>query len=637
MKRSKTLLGLLLIVLVGFAIGRFTAPSSPDTRTAAPSLDAATEFTCSMHPQIRQPNPGKCPICAMDLIPAGRPGRPDEGGREIALSPHARALARIVTAPVEHRIPEIEVRLFGRILPDESRVRSISARFPARIERLYVNYTGVRVHPGDHLAQIYSPEFLTAQTELLSALRFNDPRSLRSARGKLSLWGLSDQAIAAIETAGEARDTVEIDAPLGGFVIEKLVNEGDYVTTGSVMLRIADLSAVWVVFDAFEIDKPWLRFGQSVTFTAEAIPGETFAGRIAFIPPVLDTASRTFKVRANVENAHLLLRPGMFVTGTVQARVAGNRVLLDPSLEGRWISPMHPEIVKDAPGACDVCGMPLVPIEQLGYSLPNDLPPPLVVPASAVLRTGRRAVVYVEVPNREDPIYEGREITLGPRAGDLHIVASGLDAGERVVVNGAFKLDSALQLLAKPSMMSAPDPDALPDFEVTGAMQDAVGHLMAAYFPLWRALARDDLGTARDAALALSSTVRNHPTAPGTEIAQAIYAKETARLGHAAEEAGRAADLQTARQTFEQASLTLIRLVRATGIRSGPPPRLAYCPMAFGGRRADWLQDDDELLNPYFGSRMLRCGEFERLPIPPPAATNPLPIEHPAHDVHYRP
>lgn len=631
MNRSKTLAAILLTVLAGFAIGRFTAPSPQDTGAAGPLAEAATEFTCSMHPQIRQPNPGKCPICAMDLIPAGRPGSQDTGGREISLSPHARALARIVTAPVEQRVAEVEVRLFGRILPDESRVRSISARFPARIERLYVNYTGVRVHPGDHLAQIYSPEFLTAQTELLSALRFNDPRSLRSARGKLSLWGLSDQTITAIETAGEARDTVDIDTPLGGFVIQKLVNEGDYVDTGSVMFRIADLSAVWVVFDAYEIDKPWLRFGQSVTFTAEAIPGETFEGRIAFIPPVLDTASRTFKVRANVENAQSLLRPGMFVTGTVQARVAGNRVLIDPSLAGRWISPMHPEIVKDAPGDCDVCGMALVPIEQLGYSLPTDLPPPLVVPASAVLRTGRRAVVYVEVPDREDPTYEGRVITLGPRAGDFYIVETGLEAGERVVVHGAFKVDSALQLLAKPSMMSAPDPDAAPDFEATRAMQDAVGHLLASYFPLWRALAADDLDTTRDAALSLASLARNHPEPPGTGIARAFFAGEVARLADAAQEAGHASDLQAARQQFEQASLAMIRLVRAAGIGSGTAPRLAYCPMAFGGRRADWLQDDDQLLNPYFGSRMLRCGEFERLPVPPPAATHPGAPEHPAH------
>lgn len=603
-------IALLVAVLgVGIAVGRWSmAPATHDVAVATEGSEVgAAAFTCAMHPQIRQPKPGKCPICGMDLIPVRRGEERKGSDREITLSKEAWALARIATVPVERRVPDAEIRLFGRVVVDESRVRSITARFPARIERLYVNYTGVRVQHGEHLARIYSPELLTAQAELLSARRFNEPRALRSAREKLSLWGLSPRAIAAIEARSEPTNTMDIDAPLGGFVVEKLVSEGDYVETGSLMFRIADLAAVWVVLDAYEIDKPWLRFGQEVTFTADALPGHRFEGRIAFLPPVLDPESRTFKVRVNLANEDLRLRPGMFVTGIVHARIAGDGVVLDPSLAGKWISPMHPEIVKEGPGACDVCGMALVPSEQLGYAVAAAHETPLVVPASAVLRTGRRAIVYVEVPARDEPTYEGREIDLGPRAGDSYVVAAGLAEGERVVVNGAFKLDSALQLLARPSMMTAPERGAASVGAATPQDRERVAAVLSAYLPLWRALAADDLAAAHAAATRLVDAGRG----PEVRVGAEILGGDLTVVATAAGEVGQAADLDAARRAFERASDALIRMIRATGVPPGTDVHLAFCPMAFEGRRAEWLQDEHELRNPYFGAAMLRCGEFD--------------------------
>jgi Cu(I)/Ag(I) efflux system membrane fusion protein len=623
---------ILATLFVGWLLGRFTTSRSQANDGNTSQVATASEYTCSMHPQIRQPKPGKCPICAMDLIPAGSS---DTGGpaRELSLSPHAKALARIVTTPVERRIPEAEIRLFGRVLPDESRVRSLSARFPARIEQLYVNYTGLKVQAGDHLAAIYSPDLLTAQSELLSALKFNDPRALRSARDKFALWGFSQKTISDIETRGTPTDTLDIDAPLSGFVTDKKVAEGDYVDTGAVMFQITDLSAVWVVLDAYEMDKSWLRFGQPVTFTAEALPGQAFEGRIAFIPPVLDPVSRTFKVRLNIDNPDLLLRPGMFITGTVHARFSGTGVQADPSLADKWISPMHPEIVKSEPGTCDVCGMDLVPASELGYSSASEEEPPVVVPATAVLQTGRRAIVYIEVPDRDAPTYEGREIVLGPRAGDVYVVASGLEAGERVVVHGAFKLDSALQLLAKPSMMSAPDPDAPPEIEASPEMREAVGHLATAYLPLWRTFADDDLSGAHEASAALQDVAKDHETPPGTPEAMTFFKTEFTAITRALTELDQADNIKAARQSFEHVSISLIRLVKSVGIPPDLDLRLAYCPMAFGGRRADWLQQGEPLLNPYFGDAMLHCGEFEGLLLPaaPPVKAGP------AHSGHSHP
>lgn len=631
MKKSKLFVVAIVLVVLGLMIGRFTAPShdhGAENAAAAEDGAAPSEYTCSMHPQIRQPNPGKCPICAMDLIPAGQADKEDTGPREISLTRHAQALAKIQTTPVERRIPEAEIRLFGRVEMDETRTRSITARFPARMERLYVNFTGVQVKPGDHLAMIYSPDLLTAQAELISASRFSDPRAIRASREKLLLWGLSEGAIKAIESKAEPSDTMDIDSPLGGFVTKKMVSEGDYVETGAALFEIADLSTVWVVLDAYEIDKPWLRFGQSVEFTAEALPGKIFEGRISFIPPVLDTATRTFKIRVNVANEDQLLRPGMFVTAVVKAQVAGEGLVLDSSLEGKWISPMHPEIVKDGPGTCDVCGMDLVPAAALGYVAADSAETPLLVPASAVLQTGRRAVVYVEVPDRDRPTYEGREIVLGPRAGDNYIVVSGLMDGERVVTNGAFKLDSALQLLAKPSMMSGPDPGAPPEIEATPEMRDALGKLLREYFPIWQALAGDDLPSAKASAGKLESGTHQFHGLPGSAEASDFFETTLAAVSKSAGEIASATDIDAARKAFEIVSNTLVRAVQAVGLNADTPAHLAFCPMAFEGRRADWLQNDKELLNPYFGAAMLRCGEFEEITAPSAAAPARPPVGH---------
>jgi Cu(I)/Ag(I) efflux system membrane fusion protein len=230
--------------------------------------------------------------------------------------------------------------------------------------------------------------------------------------------------------------------------------EGMYVETGMKLFTVADLSRVWVRLDAYESDLVWLRYGQPVEFQVEAYPGEPFRGTIVFIDPVLDPMTRTVKVRVDAANRDGRLKPEMFVRAVVRATTTDGGKVLQPDFAGKWISPMHPEIVKDGPGTCDICGMPLVTAGELGYagadaSAANA---PLVIPASAPLITGERAVVYVAVPGREGA-FEGREIVLGPRAGDAYLVRDGLKEGDLVVANGAFKIDSSLQIQGKASMM----------------------------------------------------------------------------------------------------------------------------------------------------------------------------------------
>ena len=441
------------------------AEQQPATKakTTAKAPAAPQFWTCSMHPQIHQDSPGICPLCAMKLIPVTA----SSGGmRTLTISPETRALLNIATAPVERKYVDHELYLVGKVDYDETRLGYITAWVNGRLDRLFANFTGIHVRQNDHMVYIYSEELYSAQEELLQALKFarqpgttrilTDIDMAQSAREKLRNLGLTDAQIKEVETRGTPSYHMTIYAPVSGVVIQKLREEGERVRVGERIYTIADLNHLWVYLDAYEADIEWLRYGQAVTFTTEAYPGETFKGRIAFIQPVLDNKTRTIKVRVNVDNASGKLKPAMFVRAKVQSMIASGGRVMDEDLAGKWISPMHPEIVKDHPGTCDICGMPLVRAETLGYvsAETDNRKKPLVFPATAALLTGTRAIVYVEDPKADVPTFNGREVVLGPRAGDYYIVRSGLAEGELVVTNGNFKIDSEIQIQAKPSMMA---------------------------------------------------------------------------------------------------------------------------------------------------------------------------------------
>jgi Cu(I)/Ag(I) efflux system membrane fusion protein len=473
MKRTLIIIAL---IVIAFALGLLIRGGGPLTGVSTDNHDhtiTETEtavWTCSMHPQIRMPEPGQCPICGMDLIPATKGGEEELGERELKLSQAALKLADIQTSHVERKHVFVEVRMVGKVEYDETRLGHITAWVPGRIDRLFVDYTGISVKKGDHMVSLYSPELLTAQEELLQSIkaaaelknsgmkimRETAQQTLEASREKLRLWGLTQGQISMIENSGKATNHMTIYAPMGGVVINKNVEQGAYVNTGTRLYSIADLSRLWIKMDAYESDLLWLRYGQEVVIETEAYPGESFKGTIAFIDPVLNNNTRTVKVRANINNPDGKLKPEMFVRAIIHARVAAGGKVMDEALAGKWICPMHPDIIKEKSGSCDICEMPLVQTESLGYASVSDnkdQPAPLVIPASAPLITGKRAVVYVMNPAKEG-LFEGREIRLGPRAGDYYLVSEGLREGEQVVTNGNFKIDSALQIQAKPSMMS---------------------------------------------------------------------------------------------------------------------------------------------------------------------------------------
>lgn len=403
--------GLLLAagLLLGWIFFHHSAPEKTETTTELHDHadDTAHDiWTCSMHPQIRMDEPGQCPLCGMDLIIL-KNSNAEIDDNAIEMSESALKLAEVQTSMVMKGNAFKEVQLYGKIQPNERLLQSQTAHVPGRIEQLLVNVTGESVKKGQLIAKVYSPELITAQKELLEAASLGNkyPAMLDAAREKLRNWKMTDQQITEIEKQGKVTSSFDIFANTTGIVTALKVNEGDYISKGAVLFEVADFSKVWAVFDAYESDLPWIKIGQKVEFTTQAIPGKIFDGKVSFIDPVINPSTRIARVRMELNNASQLLKPEMFVNGIVHAQSQNK--------------------------------------EQ-----------ELIIPQSAVLWTGTRSVVYVKVPETEEPTFKMREITLGPALANSYTVMEGLTEGEEIVVNGVFSVDAAAQLAGKTSMMN---------------------------------------------------------------------------------------------------------------------------------------------------------------------------------------
>ncbi len=366
-----------------------------------------------------------------------------------------------------------------------------------------------------------------------------------------------------MEKADEPWTQINIRTRFGGTVIERMVDEGNYVQAGTGIYRVADLSRLWVQLDAYESDLPQLRVGQHVDLHVTAIPDEVFDGTIEFIDPVVHPTKRTARVRVEVKNEGEL-RPGMFVEAVVQGgRPAGEE-------------------------------------------------PPLVIPATAPLFSGRRSVVYVEVPNTDRPTYEAREVKLGPKAGDVYPVIAGLEYGERVVVHGAFAIDADLQIRGGESLMTRPDDESRgPEemIDVPPEFRDALRPVVENYLAMQKALADDDFENAQQAGSAMvEAAEKANPQGPAR--ATEVWTKLRAEYARHGEHFSMVRDLGRAREAFDGFSSVTSRLLARFGNPTDRELRVAFCPMAFENRGATWIQATDEVDNSYFGSEMLQCGEI---------------------------
>lgn len=393
-------------LVVGLAVG-WVLFHNDGKNTEHEQHDEQTEetvYTCAMHPQIRQNEPGNCPICGMELIPVSEYST---GPNIVEMSAEAMKLSNIQTTAVGFTLPEKEIFLQGKVQVDERRVNNQTAHIPGRIDKLYVSFTGETLRAGQKLASVYSPELVIAQKELFEAIKTKDssPMLYNAARNKLKQWKLTETQIDEIERVGKVQEVVDIRADVSGVVLKRNVSVGDHVKEGSVLFTVADLSKVWVEFDTYEADIPWLKVGNEIAFTVSSLPGVGFKENVTFIDPIINSQTRTASVRLEVNNRDGKLKPEMFAYGTITANL---------------------------------------PIEEAQ----------LTVPKSAVMWTGKRSVVYVAVPNADQPMFEFREVTLGHDLGGYFIIEDGLKDGEIVVTYGTFKVDAAAQLAGKKSMMN---------------------------------------------------------------------------------------------------------------------------------------------------------------------------------------
>jgi len=371
----------------------------PDLRTA--------NWTCAMHPHIRQNEPGSCPICGMNLITLENNQSGEINPMAIRMTPAAMQLANIQTAVIGEMEPLKSIHLNGKVHVNETLISKIPAHFHGRIEKLNVNFTGEQISRGQLLAEVYSPELVTAQQELQLAFQNRDinPALYHSARKKLENWKIAESEIKQIESSDNTITNVKIHAHQPGFVLKRNVAQGDHVQMGDILFEIANLSTVWVQFDVYESDLPWIKKGDNVSFTIQSLPGETFEGMISYLDPVLNSRTRVLSARIEVPNKGLRLKPEMFASGTVETKLSRKSNTI-------------------------------------------------VVPKTAVMWTGKRSVMYLKSSSEGEISFLMREVTLGPTLGDNFVVEKGLQVGDEIAVNGTFSIDAAAQLAGKPSMMN---------------------------------------------------------------------------------------------------------------------------------------------------------------------------------------
>jgi Cu(I)/Ag(I) efflux system membrane fusion protein len=369
-------------------------PSDTDTGSGSAASGSARDvayFTCSMHPAVRSPVPGKCPICSMDLTPVSREAA--QAG-VIHIEEARRALLGIRTTKVVRAPIELAITAKGRLAVDATRLHDITLKIGGYVSDLRVSATGQSIARGDTLFTLYSPELYAAEQEYLIAARSRDAARMagdaahgellaRAAETKLRLWGLGDDQLAALARRGEPIERVPFPSPVSGVVVENNVVDGAAVMAGQRLLRVADLAEVWVEADVYESELPRITRGTPAAITLDYLPGRTFDAKVAFVYPYLDPTTRTGRVRIALPNKARELKPDMYAT--------------------------------------------------VAFKLP--LGPRLVVPASSVVYTGPRRIVFVDLGAGA---LRPQEVTIGARSGDVIEIASGLAEGDVVVSSGNF-------------------------------------------------------------------------------------------------------------------------------------------------------------------------------------------------------
>jgi Cu(I)/Ag(I) efflux system membrane fusion protein len=545
------------------------------------------KWTCSMHPQIMKSEPGDCPICGMDLIPA----ETSADGLlvdQFKLSENAMALANIQTSIVGNSNQKDNfIKLSGKIVENEESNAVQVSYFSGRIEKLNVSFTGEKINKGQLLATIYSPELYAAQQELITAanLKETQPALYKAVKSKLKLWKLNEKQINQIEASGKVIENFPVYATVSGTVSEKLVEQGDYIKQGQPLLKIAKLNTVWGNFDVYENQIDNFKKGQEVLVTTNAYANEEFKGKVDFIDPVLNTKTRTVTLRVVLNNKNKKFKPGMFVEGKIKNRT-GNK---------------------------------------------NNA---VSIPATAVLWTGKRSVVYIK-PDTTKPVFEMREIVLGKKLGDNYEVLEGLQNADEIVTNGVFTIDAAAQLQGKKSMMNKVGGKVMTGHEghlgmettktnkkdhskmneriqVSTIFQNQLEEVFNAYIKLKDELVKDN---ANNAIIASKEILENLSKVDMKQLtdknAHNHWMSIEKEIKASANSISNSSDIEVQRGHFKHLSSHLMSAVKLFGINK--KIFVKFCPMADNNKGAYWLSTEKKVINPYYGEAMITCGDVKQV------------------------
>ncbi len=601
MKKYKNYLIAAGILILGIIIGNMTSGDNKETAHKDGEHEYVQDpitklWTCSMHPQIKMGKPGNCPICGMELIPLDDSNSSNENiaSNEIVLSEEAIQLANIQTSVVVRSSAKKEVRLLGTVKPDERRLYSQVSHIPGRIERLYLNFTGEKVRKGQKIVRLYSPELISAQKELFEAIKSKDiyPQLYNASRNKLKLWKLSDAQIDAIVSSGKVHEQMDILSDYSGYVMKRNVELGDHVMEGMKLFDIANIDMIWVMFDAYETDIPWVHLGDVVDFTIQAIPGKTYKGKITYIDPFVSSETRVAKVRIEVKNQNHKLLPEMFANGIIKANL---------------------KTAKDV----------------------------LVIPKSAALWTGKRAVIYVKVPHERTISFVYREVILGADLGDFYIVEKGLEEGEEIATNGVFRIDASAQLLGQKSMMNPEggklskgahagmdmgddqnidDQDDMSNMvmidksAIDKKFKQQLGLVVSDYIELKNALVNDEADQAVVQVAKMQKSIEKVDMLLLLGDAHNIWMKSLKPINNNMEIIKNNTNIETQRKAFGLLGKALSDAIDMLGVETinGKPLYLEFCSMADNNKGSFWLSYEKEIMNPFFGQSMLTCGEVKK-------------------------
>ena len=575
-------------------------------------------YQCPMHPTVISDNEGQCGMCGMDLVPVYEGGGEEASGPGIMIDPVTVQNMGVLTEPVERGDLKVEIRTVGSLDYDEEKIFLVNTKFEGWIEKAYVNYVGESVAKGDPLVEIYSPDLVSTQEEYLSALAYRDKMKnsgfpeaasradnlLAATRSRLLYWDVSPEQISQLEERGEAIRTLTVSSPASGVVASKMDQalEGMRAKAGMNLYKIADLSTLWIHIDVYEHQLPWIKEGQEAEVEISYYPGEVFRGKVLFFYPELDKQTRTIRACVEIPNPGGRLRPQMYAT------------------------------VKFKPVAArDVA----------------------LVPEMAVLHTGERNVVVLALG---DGRFEPREVTLGLQGGGRYQVLEGLQGGEEIVTSSQFLIDSESNLKeAINKMLMAREGDTVTDAMSEGSatkdvergngtkaisigsdtkemeqgsetksMQagsgkkemDHAGHklkpvvddpatiealqkVLDSYLPIWKALAKDSTDGVKDNATRLSKAASE---AEG-KVAEDSLKTQLGALAKAATEM-KTSDLKSTRESMKGLSRAIVGIFESHEVKMPAKYTIVECPMV----NERWIQNQEDVLNPFYGSSMLRCG-----------------------------